>query len=136
MKKMFWIISLLIGLVGFVFFLLKIKYIVKVSENCDFNLIFEEGRRTLYFDSLEEIKIRKSGKTITLQEAFKNNEISLEELLKDAKKKEEGINGVHYYYDDFSIYVCQKINEDHVMPNNDVIFGRKDFNVDFTKHCR
>ncbi len=111
------------------------KYSVKESKNCNIQEIYQDEKHHYYLDCLEEIKITKRGKSLSLEKALKENIVTLEELLNDAKSKTEEVNGTMYNYEEFSLFFCQRIYEDHVKPNQDIIIGKKNFQIDFTKHC-
>ena len=112
------------------------KYLVINSKENITTRILKDEERSYYLESLDSIDIVQNGKRIPLSSALLQRKITLEELLTDAFQKTEDNNGVMYSYNTFSIYVCQKIYEDHVKPNKDVIIGPKNFQIDFTKHCK
>jgi len=110
------------------------KYIV-TEGNTDMKQIGKEEKKKIYIDKLEKIEIKENGKIKNLEDLLSKKENIIEQMIKESIKKEEQINGTLYQFSNFSIFVCNRIYEDHVSPNQDIIITTKDFELDLTKHC-
>lgn len=111
------------------------KYVVIESNDNRFIPIYQNQDQTYYYADLKEIKYRKNGKEWSLKKTLEQEKITIEEVLEEAIQKVNDVNGTVYMYKDFKIYYCQRIYEDHVKPNQDIIISSKNFQLDFTKHC-
>lgn len=110
------------------------KYIV-TEGNTDMKQIGKEEKKKIYIDKLEKIEIKENGKIKNLEDLLSKKENIIEQMIKESIKKEEQINGTLYRFKNFSIFACNRIYEDHVSPNQDIIITTKDFELDLTKHC-
>lgn len=134
-KKIRIIILVIIFLIVLLANILNQKKYIVTEGNIDMKQIGKEEKKKIYIDKLEKIEIKENGKIKNLEDLLSKKENIIEQMIKESIKKEEQANGTLYRFKDFSIFACNRIYEDHVSPNQDIIITTKDFELDLTKHC-
>lgn len=134
-------ILVIIGCVLYQGYFTGISFEVTERENCTIDssinkellFIAPDGQK-YYTSCLDKIDVHlKNNRILTIREALEQEELTLNQILKQAKSKEETKEGepVIYRYSDFSIIRCRKTTDTETA-NHDIIFAPKNTKVEKT----
>lgn len=134
-------ILIIIGCVLYQGYFTGISFEVTERENCTTDsrvnkeLLFIAPNGQKYYTScLDKIDVHlKNKRTLTMREALEQEELTLNQILKQSKSKEESEDGelIIYRYSDFSIIRCQRTTDTETA-NHDIIFAPKNATVEAT----